>query len=510
MRCYLLKSTIGIFLLLAFIANINAQNEGNALFGYNQIHDIRFNFWQNNYWDSLTQNYTADQYMPCHMTVNGVAYDSIGIKFKGNSSYNNPSDKKSFKVDMNEYISGQKIDGLKKFNLNNGFKDPTFMREKLFLDFLRENNIPAPRCTYAKVYINNTYWGLYMMVEEVNKKFLEQRFGNDTENLFKGDPSGDLKWLGSNPSLYYPKYELHTNETANNWTDLVAFINGLNNSSPSVFYDSLNYYLNVTAYLKAWASSNIFANLDSYMGSGHNYYIYHNAINNKFEWITWDVNEAFGGFQMGMNVTQLENLSMYFLPNPPGNRPLNQKILMNQTLKNQYTSIMCDLVLNKVDTAKMNQKIDSIANVIRSAVYSDTKKFFSNQQFENNMNQNINVPNNPGAPVIPGLKSFYKARKDFLTNELSQNNCIASVSKINDEELVQIFPVPASDYFYLSNIKEDGEIQLFDVNGKLMLSQKTNSGTKQLIDIRSIPSGIYFYSITQSNEKPIRGKMIKN
>jgi hypothetical protein len=97
-----------------------------------------------------------------------------------------------------------------------------------------------------------------------------------------------------------------------------------------------------------------------------------------------------------------------------------------------------------------------------------------------------------------------------LTNELSQNNCIASVSKINDEELVQIFPVPASDYFYLSNIKEDGEIQLFDVNGKLMLSQKTNSGTKQLIDIRSIPSGIYFYSITQSNEKPIRGKMIKN
>lgn len=486
--------------------NISAQNEGNALFSYSQIHEIHFNFWQNNYWDSLTQNYTLDQYMPCNMVVNGVNYDSVGVKFKGNSSYNNPSDKKSFKIDMNEYISGQEIDGLKKFNLNNGFKDPTLMREKLFLDFLREINVPAPRCTYAKVYINNTYWGLYMLVEEVNKKFLEQRFGDDAGNLFKGDPTGDLKWLGSNPSLYYPKYELHTNETVNDWTDLVALINAINNTPSQNLYDSLYYYLNVPTYLKSWAASNIFVNLDSYMGSGHNYFIYHNQLNNKFEWITWDVNEAFGNFQMGMNVSQLENLSMYFISNPPSNRPLNQKILGNTILKNEYTWAMCDLVLNKMDTVSMNQKIDSIANVIRPAVYSDTKKFFSNQQFENNINQNINVPNNPGAPIIPGLKPFYKARKIFLTNELSQNNCIAFVNN-NELEKIKIYPNPTSNYISIEQNSGNGIFKIYNTTGNIVFEEQIQANQNYKINLSNLSSGLFIYTIEFENGIVEKGKL---
>lgn len=59
---------------------------------------------------------------------------------KGNSSFNNPSTKKPFKVDLNEYVSGQDYDGIKKFNLNNGFKDPTMLSEKLTLDFFERTS----------------------------------------------------------------------------------------------------------------------------------------------------------------------------------------------------------------------------------------------------------------------------------------------------------------------------------------------------------------------------------
>jgi spore coat protein H len=491
------RSLFAAVFLLFFSTTAFSQNEGNALFGYNQIHEIHFNFWQNNYWDSLVQNYNADAYMPCHISVNGAGYDSVGIKFKGNSSYNNPSDKKSFKVDLNEYISGQKIDGLKKINLNNGFKDPTFMREKLFLDFLRANNIPGPRCTYAKLYINGTYWGLYMLVEEVNKKFLEQRFGDDTGNLFKGDPSGDLKWLGASPSLYYPKYELHTNEALNDWSDLLVFLNALNNSSSQSFYDSLNLRFNIAPYLKAWAASNIFVNLDSYMGSGHNYYIYHSLFNNKFEWITWDVNEAFGGFQMGMTVAQLEALSMFHIPNPQTNRPLNQKILADNTLRSAYIQTMCDMVLNKMDTAAMSAKIDSIANVIRSAVYSDTKKFFSNQLFEDNMNQNVTVPSNPGAPTIPGLKSFYRARKNRLTTELEQNNCIAAVSGIASKNKAHVYPNPATNSCAIHTdfeSYENAKIVLYDISGRLIAEEKINNKS-HFLNLENLNKGVYIIHI---------------
>ncbi|MBL7882564.1 MAG: CotH kinase family protein, partial [Bacteroidia bacterium] len=286
-----------------------SQNEGDNIFSAAQIHDVYMTFTQPNYWDSLTNYYTIDKYLRGNIVFNGTAYNNVGIKFKGNSSYSNPSEKKSFKVDMNEFVSGQNVDGLKKFNLNNGFKDPTFLREKLMLDFCKEHGLAAPRCSYSRVYINGVYWGLYTFIEEVdNGNFLKAHYNNKQGNMFKGDPSGDLKWYGSSHSSYYTKYELKTNETINDWTDLVSFINKINNSG-TYFYDSIETILNTSVFIKHWALSNLFVNIDSYIGSGHNYFIYHDTLTKKFEWVTWDVNEAFGNFQMGMTVAQLKNLS---------------------------------------------------------------------------------------------------------------------------------------------------------------------------------------------------------
>ena len=78
-------------------------------------------------------------------------------------------DEKAIRKTLSEILSyeGYKIEeagdgeeGLKKFNLNNGFKDPTFLREKMTLDFCRRHGITAPRCTYANLYRNDTLWGL--------------------------------------------------------------------------------------------------------------------------------------------------------------------------------------------------------------------------------------------------------------------------------------------------------------------------------------------------------------
>ncbi|MBA3971527.1 MAG: CotH kinase family protein, partial [Bacteroidetes bacterium] len=199
-------------LLLSGSTALKAQTEGDIFFATPSVHDIYMTFPQTNYWDSLVDYMPLEQYLKADITIDGTVYTNVGIKFKGNSSFSNPSTKKPFKVDMNEFATGQDIDGLKKFNLNNGFKDPSFMREKVALDFYNEHGLAAPRCAYARVYLNGTYWGLYMFVEEANKTFLDDddRFSNKQGNLFKGDPSGDLKWLGSAATSYYAKYELHT------------------------------------------------------------------------------------------------------------------------------------------------------------------------------------------------------------------------------------------------------------------------------------------------------------
>lgn len=416
-----LKLFLSSLLLLFSFSIATAQNEGDSIFSAPQVHDVYMTFVQPNYWDSLTNYYTIDKYLKGNIVFDGTAYNDVGIKFKGNSSYSNPSDKKSFKVDMNEFVSGQDVNGLKKFNLNNGFKDPTFLREKMALDFCQEHGLAAPRCAYARVYINGTYWGLYMFVEEMdNGTFLKQHYNNKQGNMFKGDPSGDLKWLGSTPSLYYSKYELKTNETVNDWSDLVEFIDKINNSG-SFTYDSLETILNTTDFIKHWAVSNMFVNLDSYIGSGHNYFIYHDTLSDKFEWLTWDVNEAFGNFQMGMTITQLKNLSMFWVSSPAANRPLIQKMLANSTYKDLLKNTICGWIQYDFSNAKLDAKIDSLANAIRTDVYADTKKFYTNTQFEDNLTMDINVTGSPGLSTIMGLKPFITARRNALATERLQH-----------------------------------------------------------------------------------------
>jgi spore coat protein CotH len=51
----------------------------------------------------------------------------------------------SFKVDMNYYVDGQKLLGMKKINLNNNYKDPSYMRERLSYDMMRSLGIPTPQ-----------------------------------------------------------------------------------------------------------------------------------------------------------------------------------------------------------------------------------------------------------------------------------------------------------------------------------------------------------------------------
>ncbi len=154
------------------------------------------------WWDSLKYYYEdgATQYMVASITFDSLQFDSVGIRLKGNSSYGHIGTKKPIKLYLDQFISAQEIDGMSKINLNNGFLDPTMMREKLFLDFMNKEGLPAPRCTYARVSYNGNYCGLFKIVEQMDSPFLKTRFGNKDGNLFKGDPARTLAQKGTNPS----------------------------------------------------------------------------------------------------------------------------------------------------------------------------------------------------------------------------------------------------------------------------------------------------------------------
>lgn len=489
-----LKTTLPALFLLSYLS---AQTEGDMFFGTSYVHEIRFTFHQSNYWDSLTDGYTNDYYIKGDVEIDGTVLYDCGLKFKGNSSYSNPSIKKSFKIDMNEYVSGQEYDGLKKLNLNNCFKDPTFLREKMMNDFLRDHGLFAPRVHFTNVYINDTLWGLYTAVEEADvKQFLRNNIGDDRGNLFKGDPSGDLKWLGTNPSSYYSKYELKTNTTANDWTDLVNFINVINNSGTTNLPIALDTVFDVDNYIHTWAVHTLFSNLDSYMGSGHNYFVYHDSTDNKFKWITWDVNEAFGNFTMGMSVTQIENMSIFYLPSPATNRPLNNNMLMVAAYEQALADAVCEYTLYDFSSAALDPVIDSLANLIRTDVYTDPNKFYTNQNFEDNLDNTVTTSGPPPSGSIPGLKSFVSNKRLAVTNELAAYGCYVGINETSTLH-VKLYPNPASEFIVIDGLDNinDYSITIYNQLGETLIKKDLQSNTVSLQGIES--NGILMIEICQ-------------
>lgn len=485
---------------------IMPQSAGDQFFGQ-WIHEIRVTFsqpaWKDSlaYYENINDTATTQIYLSGDVMLDGVVYNNIGVKYKGNSSYNISSDKKSFKISFDKFVNGQKPDGLKKINLNNGFKDPTFLREKFMLDFLRQEGLHAPRCVYANLYINNQHYGFYSVVEEVDDApFLLNEFGNKTGNLFKGDPNGTLVWKGNNVSLYYPDYELHNNEDVNDWSDLLRLIKIINQVPSSSLVDSLEEVLNIEAYVAHRAANILFMNLDSYDGSGHNYFIYNNL--GKFEWMAWDVNETFGNFNMGLSISQMECLSAFFHTNSPSSRPLPSRLLVSGNNFSSYYAFLLSQWLQKWPPAKFDAWIDSMAQVIRPMVYNDPMKFYSNAHFESALNQNTIIPGIgfSGNFMSPGLKSFYANRWNCLTQEL-QSLSYWSVPHFDYGVDILISPNPAGDYVSISGkIPSHYVWGLFNTNGEQIRAGMTHASGNEgiFLNINDVPAGLYVFRLTDN------------
>jgi len=498
----------------AIIAAVFAQNEGDQFFADSPpwggiVHEIRLDFSQVGYWDSLVANKPSETYMKCDVTIDGSPYPDAGVRFKGNSSYNNPGQKKPFKLDLEEFVDGQTHDGLKQFSLNNGFKDPSFLREKLALDFMNQHGIPAPRCTFSRLYLNGEYWGLYSVVEDVGKTFLQQRFGNNDGNLFKGDPHGSLTWKGDQPANYAGDYELKTNETANDWSDLIALLDALNNSSATDLPTALAARLNLENWYGHWAVHSMFVNLDSYVGSGHNYYIYHNEDTDQFEFIAWDENEAFGNFKMNLTQPQIIGLPYTHIPQPFDQRPLMNRLLQNADMKQAYADRYCEL-LQDFSNAALDARMDSLAALIRPHVYEDTKKFYTNNQFEQGFTQDLSFPSPQGPFAIAGLKPFISARRQALLAQLAAVGCTASATTdANDAGAAQIYPNPSNGRFFIENKGETiVRMAVVDLSGRQLQHWAGRLETGHLEWSATLPAGLYFLKMELENGALLTQKMV--
>ncbi len=276
---------------------------GQNLFDNNTLHEIRIYFEEDDFWDILTTNYETGSYAgeidylaTTQIVIDGNILDTVGVRQKGFSSHFASNEfKKSIKIDFNEFVAGQEYDGLRKINLANGVGDPSFQRDMLCYNMMRTAGIAAPRTAHTTLYINDQYWGVYVLIEQVDKTFVTDNFDDDDGDLFKNMGWSALEYLGPDPNSYKEFFELKTNKTEDNWDDFIEFCDVINNSSIFQFPNAIQEVFDVDEYLRILAIDVLTNNWDSYIEHGRNWYLYHEPEDGLFHWVPWDYNLALGG-----------------------------------------------------------------------------------------------------------------------------------------------------------------------------------------------------------------------
>lgn len=431
------------------------DDEAAAFFDDSYVHDLYITFDSANWQSILAVSHATDSedpYFEADFSADGVTIENVGVRYKGNSSFSTTRIKNSLKIDFNEFDltdTSPTFFGMKKLNLNNNYNDPTQMREKLVMDFASNFVKGVGRTVYTNVYINGELIGLYTAVEQIDKTFVQSRFGSDEDgNLYKGsasddlnDPSADfgsdLTYLGANQVSYEDFYQLKTNETANDYTNLIEFIDVLNNTSAANLPAAIEPLLDVPDALAGMAINNLFANIDSYSGAAHNYYVYERGDTGLFTHIFWDLNESFGTFSQFTSRNQLmTSLSPFWVPvasGPPGTpaeeRPLMSSLWEVDEYSQSYLRDLAEMLRCGFDTTSASTRINELADLIRSHVAADPNKQYLSSQFEVNLNSNITSGNR----TLYGLSSFVTSRANYLSSVL---NTYASTTDIRLNELL--------------------------------------------------------------------------
>ncbi len=421
-------------LLLLFVFKVVfAQN----LYDAATIQEIRITFDFND-WDAKmdaaiasTEDYTIAK----TVEINGALFDSCGVKYKGNSSYNANNAKNPLHIELNTVKGNQDYNGFTDLKLSNGFSDPTFVREVVSY-WVLSHYMHCPRANFAKVYINGSYYGLMTNVESITKSFLSDHFSSSQGAFFKCTPVGGagpggssnyptLKWLGADSTLYQTAYEIKSDA---GWADLLHLIDTLNNQTAAV-----SQILDVDRTLWMLAFDNLLVNLDSYIGTfSQNYYLYR-TDNQRFSSIVWDLNMSFGGFRNlaggtgggpgggGLDTTAMKNLSPLAVSTVT-DRPLINKLLQNATYKRMYLAHIRTILEEMFVSGDYLDKALEQQAIIDAAVQSDTHKFYSYAQFLSNVYWGATgTGGGPGGGSVPGIVSLMNGRKNYLlsTTEIS-------------------------------------------------------------------------------------------
>ncbi len=353
-------------------------------FDHDNFVSIEVDMTQQN-WDTmmavLIDNINHKRYFPADVTITtesgATTMEDVGFRIRGNwtrkfpevvDANNNQTGQLQtahFKIKFNETFDmvpdsleylvrkERRFANLRAINLKHTTmsNDTTRIREAYAYDLFNQIGIWSSLTSHANLVVNigdnlTGDYGLYTMIEPVDKTFLRKRFGdiNNEGNLYKclwkeGGPASLEVFDENDPDMIglesgrggKPTYDLKTNKSSPDHSQMVDFVNNINSLEGAAFKNYIDQNFEIDYFLR-WLAMNVLVGMpDDFWGNANNYYLYF-VPNGKVQFIPWDYDHT---FERGWSPQDMSQISVYtwwdgtdFLEEgePGKERPLIDKI----------------------------------------------------------------------------------------------------------------------------------------------------------------------------------------
>lgn len=363
-----------------------------------------------------------------------VAFDQeppndMAIRFKGNLSYAVSASglRRPIKIEFNRSDPARRVHGLATLNLNNSSTDPSLLREPLAYAAFRDAGIPAPRTAFAAVYLtveglyNRKYIGPYTIVEQVDRAFLERHFGDSSGMLLKPEMLRGIPYLGRHWSMYEDRYNPKSSGNAKATQTFIEFVQLIHFADDTTFRQRIGSFVAIDEFMRFVAIQAMLVNFDSFLTTGHNYYLYQNPRDGKFYWMPWDLDLSFGNFGVVAAPAQQMDLSIY-RPHVPPNR-LIERLLSIAEFDQKYQQQLRRLAAEVFTEPKLQDRLSSMQMLRRQTRAPGTT-------------QPTTSPADQGAQA---LRSFVHGRVESIRSQVAGRRDAFAPSQSKDLPLAGVW-----------------------------------------------------------------------
>ncbi|HET9702568.1 MAG TPA: CotH kinase family protein [Vicinamibacterales bacterium] len=388
--CKRAATFLGITLIVLLASPAGGQQPAltaDDLFGSTDLQRLDL-FVHSSDWAKLKANFRENTYYPADVTWNGQSVRNVGIRSRGLGSRSGT--KPGLRVDFDRYNAGQTFLGLKSFVLDNLTQDASGIHETASAAFYARLGIPVSREIHTRLFINNEYAGLYVIVESVDKDLLARIFGvigEDTQNdgylyEYNWEDEWRLSYLGSVLSPYKLKFSATTHESKTDeelYRRIETLVRLINQSSTVGLPNEIGNLFDIPGFVRFVAAQNFLAETDGFLGAFglNNFYLYRLENQEKHVLISWDSDNTFYSPILSINEGWGGNVLMEKLMSLP-----------------EYNQMYRDEIARAAQLAEeddwLNTEIIRQIQRIDTAMKEDTAKPWTNGQYEGEAGEMLN------------------------------------------------------------------------------------------------------------------------